>query len=149
MGVLEGWADHTGVSREAVVIRFRDVFAWRKILLTWEKHEKGWRYTGECGVRPWENGRIRPEANVAAYHLPQAAARWCGTLARRERLSLLIDGVSREVWAELVVEVRAGYALIDNPFLGAPPPYSVRRLPTHSGGERSRDATHVLPASMR
>jgi Zn-dependent peptidase ImmA (M78 family) len=117
MDTLGAWATHAGVSREAVVIRFRDVFAWRKILLTWEKTHKEWRYTGECGVRPWENGRIRPEANVATDHLPQAAGRNGVSLQPHDPLGLIIDGAWDDVRAELAVEGGAGYALIDNPFL--------------------------------
>ena len=115
MDTVGSWAKHSGVSREVAVIRFRDVFDWPKILLTWEKRER-WRYTGECGVRPWEYGRIRPEGNIASDHLPQAASQNGRTLPPRE-VCVTLGRVMENVRAELAVDGPAGYALIDNPFL--------------------------------
>ena len=122
MDILGTWANHAGVSREVAVIRFRDVFDWPKILLTWEKRER-WRFTGECGVRPWEYGRIRPEANIAIDHLPLAATHNGRALPPRA-VCVTIGNALEDVWAELAVDGPAGYALIDNPFL----PSSTRQL---------------------
>lgn len=116
MTILGRWAANAGVSREVAAIRLRDVLAWPKILLTWEKHGL-WRFTGECGVRPWEYGQMRPEANVAECFLPEAAASLGHALERT--LGMTINGRFEDITAELAVDGVAGYALISNPFCRA------------------------------
>lgn len=114
---LTAWSHEAGVSRQAMAIRFRDVFAWPLILLTWEKSDR-WRYTGESAVRPWEFGQIRPAPNIARDHLPQAAP-WGGWALPPREIDLHISGTWQSVLAEIAADHAAGYALISNPF--APP----------------------------
>ncbi|MEA2494329.1 MAG: IrrE N-terminal-like domain, partial [Thermoleophilaceae bacterium] len=114
MRTLSTWAAEAGVSREVMVIRFRELFDWSKILLVWE-YGKRWRFVREAGVRPWEYGRIRPSEQIARYCMPEAASRVDAVPPQPVELS--IDGAQHVKIAELTADRHTGYCLIDNPFL--------------------------------
>ncbi len=108
---LTDFAAAAAASREAAIIRLRDLFDWNAVLFRWERRigptRITWRFDGEYGVRPWERGRMVPAGNVADDLL--TASRFPGEILPA---SLELRRSPRDWPAEVVFEDGWAYALV-------------------------------------
>jgi hypothetical protein len=101
------------VSLGAAAVRMRDVLGWQQTLLHWTAHKGSWRYAGEAGLFPWEQGLVVPTSNVSLV-LGQVRR-----LNPREAtvafLPLIINGYEDDFQAEVMVYGDHAVALIELP----------------------------------
>ncbi len=108
-----------GASMGAAIIRLRDVFGWRRMLLHWVPHDGGWLFDSHAGVMPWERRRVRP-TRAAGFTLMAIGAETAGVPPDERRpthrwLPLIVDGVEGDHLAEILVFRDLSVALIDAP----------------------------------